>query len=77
MAQDRIGKDEVSLTHELLSLMLGVRRPGVTVTLKMLEGAGLVRARRGVISITDRRGLERLADGAYGVPEAEYRRLLG
>jgi CRP-like cAMP-binding protein len=77
MAQDRIGKDEVSLTHELLALMLGVRRPGVTVALKMLEEAGLVRARRGVISITDRKGLERLADGAYGVPEAEYRRLLG
>jgi CRP-like cAMP-binding protein len=77
MAQDRIGKDEVSLTHELLSLMLGVRRPGVTVALKLLEEAGVVRARRGVISITDRRGLERLADRTYGVAEAEYRRMLG
>ncbi|HJT15140.1 MAG TPA: Crp/Fnr family transcriptional regulator [Dongiaceae bacterium] len=77
MAQDRIGKDEVLLTHELLSLMLGVRRPGVTVALKLLEEAGVLRARRGLISITDRRGLERLADRTYGVAEAEYRRLLG
>ena len=77
MAQDRIGKEEVSLTHELLSLMLGVRRPGVTVALKLLEEAGVLRARRGVIAITDRRGLERLSDRTYGVAEAEYRRLLG
>jgi CRP-like cAMP-binding protein len=77
MAQDRIGKDEVLLTHELLSLMLGVRRPGVTVALKLLEEAGVLRARRGLISIIDRRGLERLADRTYGVAEAEYRRLLG
>ena len=77
MAQDRIGKNEVALTHELLSLMLGVRRPGVTVALKSLEEAGAVRARRGVISILDRKRLERLANGAYGIAEAEYRRLLG
>ena len=77
MAQDRIGGDEVPLTHELLSIMLGVRRPGVTVALKLLENAGVLRARRGIISIIDRKGLERLADNAYGVAEAEYRRLLG
>ena len=77
MAQDRIGGDEVPLTHELLSIMLGVRRPGVTVALKLLENAGVLHARRGVISIIDRRGLERLADNAYGVAEAEYRRMLG
>ena len=42
--------------------MLGVRRPGVTVALKLLEEAGMVRARRGIISIIDRTRLERLAD---------------
>jgi len=77
MAQDRIGGEEVPLTHELLSIMLGVRRPGVTIALKLLENAGLLRARRGVISIIDRGGLERLADHVYGVAEAEYRRMLG
>ena len=77
MAQDRIGGDEVSLTHELLSVMLGVRRPGVTVALGLLERAGVLHASRGVISIIDRKGLERLANNAYGVAEAEYRRLLG
>ena len=77
MAQDRIGGDEVSLTHELLSLMLGVRRSGVTVALRLLEKAGMVRVRRGVISIIDRKRLERLAGTTYGVAEAEYHRLLG
>jgi CRP-like cAMP-binding protein len=77
MAQDRTGKDEVPLTHELLSIMLGVRRPGVTVAIKLLEEGGFLRARRGIISIIDRRGLEQLADRTYGVAEAEYRRLLG
>jgi DNA-binding FadR family transcriptional regulator len=60
MAQDRIGKDEVTLTHELLSLMLGVRRPGVTVALKILENAGLVQTHRGIITIVDRKRLEEL-----------------
>jgi CRP-like cAMP-binding protein len=77
MAQDRTGKGELPLTHELLSIMLGVRRPGVTVALKLLEEAGLLQARRGIISIIDRRELERLADHTYGVAEAEYRRLPG
>jgi hypothetical protein len=57
--------------------MLGVRRPGVTVAIKLLEEGGFLRARRGIISIIDRRGLEQLADRTYGVAEAEYRRLLG
>ena len=36
MAHDRIGSDILPLTHEFLSLMLGVRRPGVTDALKSL-----------------------------------------
>ena len=77
MAQDRIGGDELNLTHEFMSTMLGVRRPGVTDTIHQLEGRGLIRSTRGTVRIIDREGLLAIADGLYGVPEAEYQRLLG
>ena len=77
MAQDRIGGDELNLTHEFMSTMLGVRRPGVTDTIHQLEGRGLIRSTRGTVRIIDREGLIAVADGLYGVPEAEYERLLG
>jgi hypothetical protein len=57
--------------------MLGVRRAGVTVALQFLQQRGLIRSHRGQIEVLDRRGLERLTNGAYGVPEAEYERLIG
>lgn len=77
MAQDRLDSDDVSLTHEFLALMLGVRRPGVTDAMHVLESKGFVRSGRGAIKILDRKGLERVAGGSYGVPEAEYERLMG
>jgi CRP-like cAMP-binding protein len=77
MAHDRIEGDELLLTHEFLALMLGVRRAGVTTTLNLLESQNLIDAERGRIVLRDRRGLEALADGYYGVPEAEYLRLTG
>ena len=77
MSHDRAEGDELALTHEFLSLMLGVRRAGVTVATHLLEERGLIQARRGAITVLDREGLIALADGAYGVPEAEYERLLG
>ena len=77
MAQDRIQSDILPLTHEFLSLMLGVRRPGVTVALKALRERGLIAYRRGEITIKDRKGMERVAGEVYGTPESEYRRLIG
>jgi CRP-like cAMP-binding protein len=77
MAHDRIGDDTMSLTHEFLSLMLGVRRPGVTDALDALRKQGLISYARGKITILDRKGMERTAGEAYGIPEAEYRRLIG
>jgi len=76
MAHDRQDDDELQLTHEFLSVMLGVRRSGVTEALQELESKGLVRASRGVIRVVDRRKLLKAAGSAYGVPEAEYKRLL-
>ncbi len=77
MCHDRIDGDVLPLTHKFLSTMLGVRRPGVTDTLHILEGRRLIRARRGEITILDRAKLEHLAGASYGLPEAEYRRLIG
>lgn len=77
MCDDRIAGDQILITHEFLSVMLGVRRPGVTIGLQILEGRGLIRSRRGEIVIRDRDGLIAVADGFYGQAEAEYERLLG
>jgi CRP-like cAMP-binding protein len=76
MCEDRAGA-ELNLTHEFLSIMLGVRRPGVTVAIQVLEGNGLIRATRGKIVIRNREALIELVDGSYGAPEAEYERLIG
>jgi CRP-like cAMP-binding protein len=77
MCHDRVDGDDIPLTHEFIAMMLGVRRPGVTVALHVLEGMQVIRAKRGMITVIDREKLEELADEAYGLPEAEYTRLMG
>ena len=74
MAQDRLGGNEVPLTHEFLSLMLGVRRAGVTGALNQLDRKGVIRLSRGRIELIDREGLIASANGTYGIPEAMARR---
>ena len=69
MAHDRLDGDEIPLTHEFLSLMLGVRRAGVTVALNYLEHRGVIRLSRSKIVITDRKGLKASANGTYHEPE--------
>jgi CRP-like cAMP-binding protein len=76
MCHDRVDGDDIQITHDFMSMMLGVRRAGVTTSLHILEGNGLIRAKRGVITVLDREKLEELADNAYGLPEAEYARLM-
>lgn len=77
MCHDRIDGDEIALTHEFMSMMLGTRRAGVTDALHVLEGQHLVRARRGLVTIRDRAGLIALAGNSYGQSEVEYERLIG
>jgi CRP-like cAMP-binding protein len=72
MTQDRVDGAELPLTHDFLAMMLGVRRPGVTVAVQILEGNGLIRATRGRTEVLDRKKLEELADHAYGLAESEY-----
>jgi len=76
MTDDRLERDELPLTHDFLSMMLGVRRPGVTLAIQALEGSGLIRAKRGGITVLDRAGLEAVANDAYGLAEAEYARVM-
>lgn len=76
MWHDRLRLRELSVTHEFLSVLLGVRRPGVTVALHRLEGRGLIGSTRNLVRIFDRAGLERAANGFYGIPEAEYDRTM-
>jgi CRP-like cAMP-binding protein len=77
MAHDRIGQDELALTHEILALMLGVRRAGVTEALRALSAKRLISAGRGHIVVRNREGIERIAGEFYGIPEKEYSRLIG
>ncbi|MEA3534548.1 Crp/Fnr family transcriptional regulator [Rhizobium sp. CC-YZS058] len=77
MCHDRITGDDLPITHEFLSLMLGVRRSGVTNELHVIEGVKAIRATRGNIRITDRARLESIAGACYGLPEQEYKRLIG
>ena len=76
MAHDRTDSSTIPLTHEFLSLMLGVRRAGVTQAVHALVKQGLIQSARGEIRVLDRKGLEGSAGDSYGVPEREYRRLL-
>lgn len=64
MAADRV-EGELALTHEFLSIMLGVRRSGVTTALQELERTGLISHRRGFVTVLDREGLEEHANGTY------------
>jgi len=77
MSHDRLDGTELPLTHDFLSTMLGVRRPSITTALHVLEGNGFIRSERGCIIMRDRAALEEFARDSYGVPEAEYERLLG
>jgi CRP-like cAMP-binding protein len=70
--QDRVGRDEFPLTQEFLAQMLGVHRPTVSEIAQRIQAEGLIRYRRGVITIADREGLERTACECYRTVKAEF-----
>ena len=65
------------LTQEFLAMMLGVQRTGVTVAAGALQRAGLIRYRRGNVTIIDRGSLIRRSCECYSVSKKEFDRLLG
>lgn len=73
---DRIRGEEITITHEELGVMLGVRRNSITDAIHILEGAGAIKGYRGRLIVHDRDHLEKLAGETYGYPEQEYSRLV-
>jgi CRP-like cAMP-binding protein len=76
MTQDRVEGDDLALTHEFLSYMLGVRRSSVTEVLQSIQQQGLIRYGKGIITVLNREGLEELACECYRCVRDEYDRLL-
>ncbi len=76
LSLDRLASNELSMTQELISNMLGVRREGVTDAARKLQGAGLIRYQRGRITVLDRPGLESRSCECYRVVKTEFYRLL-
>ena len=77
MSHDRVDGDDIQITHEFMAMMISAQRSGVTIALHSLEGAGMIRSKRGCVTIRDRDKLMELAGDSYGVPEAAYRDLIG
>jgi CRP-like cAMP-binding protein len=75
-AHDGAGGDQFAMTHEFLAMMLGVRRPGVSVALQALQNSALIAYNHGTMNILDRAGLERSSCECYAAIQREFRRLL-
>jgi CRP-like cAMP-binding protein len=73
---DRLPSNELTMTQELIAIMLGVRREGITETAGNLQRAGLISYRRGHITVLDRSGLESHVCECYSVVKNEFARLL-
>ncbi len=76
-AHDRSSVPQLSLTQDLIAVMLGVRRATVSIAASTLQRAGVIRYQHGKITIVDRAGLEDAACECYGAVSGEYRRLFG
>jgi CRP-like cAMP-binding protein len=76
-AHDRSGVAELSLTQDLIAVMLGVRRSTVSIAASTLQRAGMIRYQHGKITVVDRVGLENAACECYEAVASEYRALFG
>jgi CRP-like cAMP-binding protein len=76
LSLDRLSSDKLTMTQELIANMLGVRREGVTEAAGKLQKLGVIRYRRGEITVLDRPRLEQLCCECYGVVRTESDRLL-
>jgi len=76
MTHDRVESDEINLTHEFLSMMLGSRRSGVTIAAATLQQAGFIHYAHGRIVMVNRTGLEEAACECYEVAREQFAGLL-
>ncbi len=76
LSLDRLPDNNLAMTQELIANMLGVRREGVTEAAGNVQRAGLIKYRRGRITVIDRPGLEARVCECYEVVKKEFDRLL-
>ena len=76
LSLDRLASNDLTMTHELIANNLGVRREGVSGAAGKLQAAGMIRCRRGHITVLDRSKLEAQVCECYAVVRKEYERLL-
>ncbi|MDE2366249.1 MAG: Crp/Fnr family transcriptional regulator [Betaproteobacteria bacterium] len=72
---DRLNSQELIMTQELIASMLGVRREGITEAAGKLQQGGIIRYRRGHITVLNRAGLEAHVCECYDVVKKEFERL--
>jgi len=75
LSMDRHNGDNIEITQELISNLLGVRRESVTKAANKLQDAGVIQYQRGHITVTDRAELERRCCECYAVVRKESDRL--
>jgi CRP-like cAMP-binding protein len=73
---DRLPTQDMVMTQELVSRMLGVRREGITEAAGKLQREGIISYRRGHIAVLNRSGLENHVCECYEVVKREFGRLL-
>jgi CRP-like cAMP-binding protein len=76
LSLDRLSSNKLSMTHELIANMLGVRREGVTEAAGKLQKLGVIHYGRGRITVLDRPKLQQLCCECYAVVKKETDRLL-
>jgi CRP-like cAMP-binding protein len=65
MSQDRTQSPQFLMTHEFISLILGVRRVGITTIASEFRSRGLIEYHRGEMKIVNRAALEAEACSCY------------
>jgi len=74
MCRDRSEGDNLKLTQEFLSIMLGAQRATVTIAAINLQAAGYIKYSRGKVKIVDREGLEDFVCDCYQIVADEIKR---
>lgn len=69
---DRSSQRELTMTHEQFSNLLGVRRESITTAAHKLQLSGVIRYRRGHVTVLDRQRLERGACECYAAAKKQY-----
>lgn len=75
-ARDLANRDDLPLTQDFISGMLGVRRTSVTAVARELQRDGLIKYSRGMIQIADVEGLRNRACECYGIIKSQHARLV-